>query len=87
MLTMALSGSEVHRPWAGPFLKDPGPHILTLGPEISTGGEEGVLQATPKLHPPYRPGPGAGSQDSQVEGPEGWRARLKPVDRKGPVDR
>uniref|UniRef100_A0A8C3X0L3 MICAL like 2 n=1 Tax=Catagonus wagneri TaxID=51154 RepID=A0A8C3X0L3_9CETA len=40
-----------------------------------------------KLEAPLAKGPGASPQEGQEDGPAGWRARLKPVEKKSPAER
>ncbi|XP_014390759.1 PREDICTED: MICAL-like protein 2 [Myotis brandtii] len=47
-------------------------------------GQAATVGVSPGPHPP---GPSAGSQKDQVDGPAAWRGRLKPVEKKHPAER
>lgn len=68
--------------WASVSLQT-GNKSLGISPGVgktSTGSRSQAEAAIPK-------GPGSTSQEGREEGPEGWRARLKPVDKKNSAGR
>ncbi|XP_052024032.1 MICAL-like protein 2 isoform X2 [Apodemus sylvaticus] len=56
-------------------------------PGISPGVAKTGAGSRPQAEVAVVKGPGPTSQEGQEEGPEGWRARLKPVDKKIPAGR
>uniref|UniRef100_A0A480TND3 MICAL-like protein 2 n=1 Tax=Sus scrofa TaxID=9823 RepID=A0A480TND3_PIG len=52
-----------------------------------SGAVKAGAGSRPKPEAPLAKGPAAGPQEGQEDGPAGWRARLKPVEKKSPPER
>ncbi|XP_036028532.1 MICAL-like protein 2 isoform X2 [Onychomys torridus] len=78
----AVPLSVGNTPWASVSLQ-----IGNKSPGISPGVVKTSAGSRPQAEVAVAKGPGPTSQEGQEEGPEGWRARLKPVEKKTSVRR
>ncbi|XP_045669328.1 MICAL-like protein 2 isoform X2 [Ursus americanus] len=79
-LPASLSGGPTSRaftsPWAG-----------RKSPPVSSGASRTGAGSRLKPETPLAKGVSASPQEGQEDGPAGWRARLKPVEKKNPAER
>ncbi|XP_077614911.1 MICAL-like protein 2 isoform X1 [Crocuta crocuta] len=63
------------------------PQAGTKSSPVSSGVGKAGAGSKLKLEVPQAKGPSASPQEGQEDGPAGWRARLKPVEKKNPAER
>nr|XP_034344756.1 MICAL-like protein 2 isoform X2 [Arvicanthis niloticus] len=90
--TQALSPTSKMEPTAPPSMGNTPWTSASLqagkkSPGVSPGVGKTGTGSRPQAKVAVVKGPSPTSQEGQEEGPEGWRARLKPVDKKNPAGR
>ncbi|XP_028611873.1 MICAL-like protein 2 [Grammomys surdaster] len=90
--TQALSPASKMEPTAPPSMGNTPWTSVSLqagkkSPGVSPGVGKTGAGSRPQAEVAVVKGPSPTSQEGQEEGPEGWRARLKPVDKKNPARR
>ncbi|KAB1263772.1 MICAL-like protein 2 [Camelus dromedarius] len=73
--------------FSSPSRASPPPQVGKKSLAVSSGAVRAGAGSRPKPEAPPAKGSSTSSQGGQEDGPAGWRARLKPVEKKSPTER